>query len=975
MGDLHFGFSEKKLLPFLILLVLGISKNAHGQCGSFFEGDTIMAECGDSITLTVDRESILSIIEDDFNDQSIDPEFDMYSGSSPDFSEPCSPTPDSSPYLWMGPQVSAPRRLSTIDHDATHAERICFDFKTGDQASTSPCNGPDQQSEGIQLGYSIDGGNNWTTIFLFNPDSTADFTYWKEYCFDIPPGAKTNSTRFRWYQGSLSSPYHDHWGLDDVRVLKDSNNLVYDWGNGITARKDSTFLPSDTSSYAVSAIDTVTQDTCTAIAQVGYDPLKASIDPSDPIKCGNDSIKLSANGAGGSCDYILTMEDSAGDGWNGAYLTAYVDGDPISSHSANGSGSSDTISLFGLDTLSLEYLSGSSDSENSYMLISPAGDTLFQESPAPQTGFVYTEAFECSASGSYMYSWSPGTALSDPSGVIPKSGTDSPITYSLSVQDSNHAFCSAMDTVHVDTTVLTPNIVSESSFCANESHTLSLSDSYVSVLWNDSIPGDSLSVDSSYGIPVQQHWVKVIDSNGCSGTDTVQLAVDMINASITVENDTLIADNSGNSYQWVSCDSSYTSIPGATSTSFYPSSNGSYALILSDGNCTDTSTCKSSLPNSVWNNVGSGFPNVINGIHFVDSAKGWAVTASGQILHFSPDNANSTIQLDTTVTLHSIEFGNDSTGWVVGANGTVLFTEDAGSHWIPQNPGLNADLLSVDAIGGSQAWTVGKNGASVHTATGGSSWNVQNNGTSTDLASVFFLDQDSGWSVGANGTVLRTFDGGSNWASQMSGTSEGLNGVHFVNDSVGWAVGNNGTILVSSNAGTSWIDQTSGTNEDLEAVHFVNDSVGWIVGVNGTVLHTTDGRTGWSSQANEEFHALRDVHFSSSDHGWAGGGGGTLLRMMQGVDDPSSIEEKAQGAQVRVYPNPVKGRLWIEHQGMKGELSISLFNSLGQELKRKRISRASNGTSVMKVRDLEAGIYILRLEHKGKQVLRKLVVD
>lgn len=54
---------------------------------------------------------------------------------------------------------------------------------------------------------------------------------------------------------------------------------------------------------------------------------------------------------------------------------------------------------------------------------------------------------------------------------------------------------------------------------------------------------------------------------------------------------TALEQHTGTSYQWVKCDSNYAAISGATDTSFTPTSNGSYAVVLTNGNCSDTSSC------------------------------------------------------------------------------------------------------------------------------------------------------------------------------------------------------------------------------------------------------------------------------------------------------------------------------------------------------------------------------------------------
>jgi uncharacterized delta-60 repeat protein len=70
---------------------------------------------------------------------------------------------------------------------------------------------------------------------------------------------------------------------------------------------------------------------------------------------------------------------------------------------------------------------------------------------------------------------------------------------------------------------------------------------------------------------------------GCTG---------VLDASITQLGDTLRANASGTTYQWVDCAHGwYTPIPGATQQSFVPTVSGLYALIVSQPPCSDTSEC------------------------------------------------------------------------------------------------------------------------------------------------------------------------------------------------------------------------------------------------------------------------------------------------------------------------------------------------------------------------------------------------
>ncbi len=78
---------------------------------------------------------------------------------------------------------------------------------------------------------------------------------------------------------------------------------------------------------------------------------------------------------------------------------------------------------------------------------------------------------------------------------------------------------------------------------------------------------------------------------GCDSVLTLDLTVINIDTNVTASGITLTAVQSGVSYQWVDCDNNYAAISGETGQSFTASANGNYALVLTDGICSDTSSC------------------------------------------------------------------------------------------------------------------------------------------------------------------------------------------------------------------------------------------------------------------------------------------------------------------------------------------------------------------------------------------------
>jgi hypothetical protein len=79
---------------------------------------------------------------------------------------------------------------------------------------------------------------------------------------------------------------------------------------------------------------------------------------------------------------------------------------------------------------------------------------------------------------------------------------------------------------------------------------------------------------------------------GCDSLMTINLTVNNVNTAVSVSGITLTAEANGLQYQWINCLNNQL-ISGANVQSYTPIANGDYAVILIDGNCSDTSLCSS----------------------------------------------------------------------------------------------------------------------------------------------------------------------------------------------------------------------------------------------------------------------------------------------------------------------------------------------------------------------------------------------
>ncbi|HOY30647.1 MAG TPA: T9SS type A sorting domain-containing protein [Bacteroidales bacterium] len=110
---------------------------------------------------------------------------------------------------------------------------------------------------------------------------------------------------------------------------------------------------------------------------------------------------------------------------------------------------------------------------------------------------------------------------------------------------------------------------------------------------------------------------------GCDSIITFNLTINTVDTSVLQNGITLTANASGVTWQWVDCDNAFAIIPGADGQSFIPSSNGNFAVVITDGPCSDTSSCHSITTYGIADRdpdiVLAVFPNPGNGEFTISS--------------------------------------------------------------------------------------------------------------------------------------------------------------------------------------------------------------------------------------------------------------------------------------------------------------------------------------------------------------------
>lgn len=213
------------------------------------------------------------------------------------------PSPDGSPFMWMGDASVNPRSMETVPFDLSQGGVICFEMRYSIQAGASPCEGPDLSNEGVYVQYSTDNGATWNTIQYWDPNGGNDpqLTNWNEYCVTIPAAAQTANTMIRWYQDDVSGAEYDHWGIDNVLITLNDPNFEISWvhdgysyGLGQSGGENpNQVCPTTTTSYEAIITDGV--ETCNStITIVVEDPVLIVDAGEDTTFCPGECIDLDA---------------------------------------------------------------------------------------------------------------------------------------------------------------------------------------------------------------------------------------------------------------------------------------------------------------------------------------------------------------------------------------------------------------------------------------------------------------------------------------------------------------------------------------------------------------------------------------------------------------------------------------------------------------------------------------------------------
>ncbi|NBA96898.1 YCF48-related protein [Pseudomonas sp. R5(2019)] len=264
----------------------------------------------------------------------------------------------------------------------------------------------------------------------------------------------------------------------------------------------------------------------------------------------------------------------------------------------------------------------------------------------------------------------------------------------------------------------------------------------------------------------------------------------------------------------------------------------------------------------------------------------------------------------------------------------------------PSPLAVHSPLVGI-ARAGERLVTVGQRGHILYSDDAGKHWLQASVPLSSDLTAVHFPSARQGWAVGNDGVVLHSSDAGATWRKQLDGRQIGALLVkHYGALANAEPANEQWPLLVAE--GQRLVEQ--GADKPFLDVWFANDKLGYVVGVFNLILRTEDGGQSWTpfqdrTDNPQGFHL--NAIASTGDALFIAGEQGLLLKWDAGRQRFNALQTPWQGSYFGVVGKPGEvlayglggnvlrsvdgGEHWSPvTSGVQVSITASLVNAQGQ---------------------------------------------
>ena len=163
--------------------------------------------------------------------------------------------------------------------------------------------------------------------------------------------------------------------------------------------------------------------------------------------------------------------------------------------------------------------------------------------------------------------------------------------------------------------------------------------------------------------------------SGCDSVITVNLTINTVDNTTTLNVNTVTANQTGATYQWLDCNNANAVIIGAIAQSFTPTVTGNYAVEVTMNGCSDTSACVNVIITSINELALAGikiYPNPVNDNIFIELAN---LAQATKITIVSIDGK----EVYSNATINSNKLAIDAAAWSKGVY-FITITSDKNSN-------------------------------------------------------------------------------------------------------------------------------------------------------------------------------------------------------------------------------------------------------------------------------------------------------
>lgn len=292
----------------------------------------------------------------------------------------------------------------------------------------------------------------------------------------------------------------------------------------------------------------------------------------------------------------------------------------------------------------------------------------------------------------------------------------------------------------------------------------------------------------------------------------------------------------------------------------------------------------------------------ITSVYFIDANIGWvtgnSLTPVGSIgaVYYTRDGGVTWKSLTTIETpLYDVYFIDMNNGWATGGRRSVgrgpgsaamLFTNDGGKTWIPQNVNSQNPISSVYFADNNDGWAFGID-AVLKTQDNGRTWEQmfpapeqrseqgaeqappgppRRRGPS-GLQKAVFAGPGNLWGINSMGRIVRIADDGRSMVP-VEAPAARLTDIDFASPDEGCAVGEYGAILTTSDGGKSWVSRVKIKADTLRSIAPVSDEIIWCVGSDGVIYKSDDGGQNWQAVDIGVKADFQAISFVDANNGW-----------------------------------------------------------------------------------------------------------